>query len=60
MFDVNLEQVSYIIFALANALTARDRLSVIWKSNLTDKIKLSFSKHGRVDTAIWMHHMDAE
>ena len=29
---------------LTKALTAIDRLSVIWKSDLTDKIKRSFSK----------------
>ena len=29
---------------LAKAWTAMDRLSVIWKSDLTDKIKRSFSK----------------
>ncbi len=29
---------------LAKALTAIDRLSVIWKSDLTNKIKRSFSK----------------
>ena len=40
---------------LAKAWTAIDRLLVIWKSYLTDKIKRS----GRIDTAIWMHHMDA-
>ena len=34
-----------------------DRLSVIWKSDLTDKIKRSFLE--AVDTAIWMHYMDA-
>ena len=32
-----------------------DRLSVISKSDLTEKMKSS----GRVDTAIWMHYMDA-
>ena len=31
------------------------RLSVIWKSDLTEKLKRS----GRVDTAVWMHYMDA-
>ena len=48
---------------LAKAWTAIDRLSVIWKSDLTDKIKHSFfqvsiSKYC-VDTTIWMHYMDA-
>ena len=40
---------------LAKAWTAIDRLSVIWKSDLNDKIRRS----GCVDSAIWMHHMDA-
>ena len=45
---------------LAKALTANDRLSVIWKSDLTNKIKHSFfPSSGRVDTAIWMHYTDA-
>ena len=36
-----------------------DRLSVIWKSDLTDKIKRSFFlSSGRVDIAIWIHYMD--
>ena len=41
---------------LAKAGTANDSLSVIWMSDLTDKMNRSFF---RVDTAIWMHHMDA-
>ena len=44
---------------LAKTWTAIDRLSVIWESDLTDKIKQFFSSSGRVDTAILMHHMDA-
>ncbi len=37
-----------------------DRLSVIWKSDLTDKIKRQFlPSSGRVDTAIYMHYMGA-
>ena len=45
---------------LAKAWTAIDSLSVIWKSDLTDKIKRSFfPSNGCVDTAIWMHYMDA-
>ena len=45
---------------LARAWTAIDRLSVIWKSDLTDKIKRSFfPRSSRVDTALWMHYMDA-
>ena len=45
---------------LAKAWTAIDRLSVIWKSDLTDEIKRSFfPSRRRIDTAIWMHYMDA-
>ena len=45
---------------LAKARIAIDRLSVIWKPDLTDKIKRSFfPSSGRNNTAIWMHHMDA-
>ena len=44
---------------LAKAWTAMDMLSVIWKSDLTDKIKQFLSSSGRVDTAIWIHYMDA-
>ena len=38
---------------LTKAWTTIDRLSIIWKSDLTDKMKRS------VDTAIWMHYLDA-
>ena len=44
---------------LAEAWTAIDSLSVIWKSDLTDKIKQFFTSSGCVNTSIWMHHMDA-
>ena len=45
---------------LEKAWTAIDSLSVIWKSDLTDNMKRSFfPSSGRVDTAIWMHYMDA-
>ena len=50
---------------LTKAWTAIDRLSIIWKSDLTDKMKRSFFQAAtaiwmhHVDTAIWMHHMDA-
>ena len=40
---------------LTKAWTAIDRLSIIWKSDLTDKMKRS----GRIDTVIWMHYLDA-
>ena len=38
---------------LAKAWTAINRLSVIWKSDQTDKMKCSFFQ------AVWMHYMDA-
>ena len=47
---------------LAKTWTAIDRLSVIWKSDLTDKIKHSFFQVAVVSvlcTAIWMHYMEA-
>ena len=44
------------ITRLAKVWTAIDMLLVIWKSDLTDKMKRS----GRFDTAIWMHYMDAD
>ena len=45
---------------LAKALTALYRLSVIWKSDLTDKMKRSFfPSSGRIDTTMWMRYMDA-
>ena len=40
---------------LMKAWTAIDRLSIIWISDLTDKMKRSFF----IDTAIWMHYLDA-
>ena len=38
----------------AKAWIAIDRLLVIWKSNLTGKIKQFFQSSGHVDTATWM------
>ena len=45
----------YIDMWLTNAGTAIDKLSIIWKSDLTDKMKCS----GSVDTAAWIHYLDA-
>ena len=46
---------------LAKVWTAIDRLSVIWKSNLSDKIKHSFfPKSSRVHTTLRVHHLDAD
>ena len=45
----------------AKAWTAIDRLSVIRNSDLSDKIKNNFFPScGRVNTALWMHHMDTD
>ena len=44
---------------LTKAWTAINRLSIIWKSNLTDKMKQFLPGSGHVDTAIWMHYLDA-
>ena len=45
---------------LAKAWTAINTLSVIWKSGLIDKIKHSFFPSScHINTAIWMHHLDA-
>ena len=45
---------------LAKAWTAINRLSIIWKSDLTDKMKRSFV-HAAVTSIllIWLHYMDA-
>ena len=40
---------------LTKGWTAIDKLSIIWKSDLTDKMKRS----GRFDTAVWIHYLDA-
>ncbi len=44
---------------LAKAGTAVDRLSVIWKSDLTDKIKRSFFQAAVMLILLWMYYMDA-
>ena len=43
-----------ITMRLIKAYTAIDRLSIKWKSNLSDKIKSS----DRVHNTIWVHHID--
>ena len=46
---------------LAKAWTAIGRLSVMWKSDLSDKIKRSFFQSSdRINIAIMTHHMDAD
>ena len=45
---------------ITKAWTAINRLSVIWKSDLADKMKRSFFLVAiSFDTALWMHNMDA-
>ena len=43
---------------LTKAWNAIDRLSIIWKSDLSNKIG-SFPICGRVTSIVWMHYMDA-
>ena len=40
---------------LAKVWTAVNRLSVIWKSDLSDKMNCCFSKQWSVNTAVWIH-----
>ena len=44
---------------LTKAWTAINKLSIIWKSDLTDKMKQFLRGSGHIDTAIWVHYMDA-
>ena len=45
---------------LTKSWTAIDRLSIIWKSDLTDKNETQFPQGSRrIDTAVWMHYLDA-
>ena len=45
---------------ITKAWTAIDKLSIIWKSDLADKMKRSFFQcSGRIDAAIWMHYSEA-
>ena len=55
-----LPTVKDISMQLAKTWTAIKRLSVIWKPDLTDKIKCCFFQAAvHVDTATWMHYKDA-
>ena len=46
---------------LAKSWTTIDWLSIIWKSDLSDKIKRNcFPSSNHVNSTIWMHHMDAD
>ena len=52
---------NYINTCLAKTWTAIDRLSVIWKSKLSDKIKCSFFPSSScVNTAVWMLRMESK
>ena len=44
---------------LAKVWTAIDRLSIIWKSDLSDKVQFLPSSI-YVNSTVWIHHMDAE
>ena len=44
---------------LTKAWTAIDRLSIIWKLDLSDKMKQFLPGSGCIDTAVWMHYLDA-
>ena len=44
---------------LTKAWTAINRISVVWKSDLTKKMKQFLPSGDRVDTAVWMHYMYA-
>ena len=44
---------------LTKARTTINRLLIIWKSDLTDKMKQFLPGSGRIDTAVWMHYLEA-
>ena len=45
---------------LAKAWTAINRLSIIWKSDLSNKLKQFFLSCGCVNATVWMHQMDTD
>ena len=45
---------------LAKTWTFINRLSTIWKSDLSNKIKHNFVQVAAVSFLLWMHHMDAD
>ena len=54
-----LVRLTWIVFVMEGR-TAIDKLSITWKSNLTDKMKQSFFKAAVVSILlVWMHHLDA-
>ena len=45
---------------LTKAMTAINRLSIVWKLDLTEKNETQFLPGScRIDTAVWMHYVDA-
>ena len=44
---------------LTKAWTAINRLSTIWKSDLTDKMKRSFFQATVTSILLWLHYVDA-
>ena len=44
---------------LTKTWTAIDKLSIMWKSDLTDKMKRSFFQAAVVSILLWMHNLDA-
>ena len=44
---------------LTKAWTAIEKLSIIWKLNLTDKMKRSFFQAVVMSILLWMHYLDA-
>ena len=51
---------NYINRQLAKEWKAIDKLSILWKSDQSDKKKLIFPSSSCVNTTIWMHQMDAD
>ena len=50
-----------INMCLAKAWTAINRISIIWKSDQSDKIKMQFlPSNDYVNSTRWMHHMDTD
>ena len=49
-----------INMCLVKAWTVINRLSIIWKSNLSDKTERDFFQVAVVISTVWMCHMDAD
>ena len=50
---------SDVNICLVKAWTAIHMLSILWMSDISDKIKLGFFQAMTVNTTVWMHHIDA-